>query len=199
MSNAKIEPESKDCKTCKVHKKIEEFKLTPTKYNPNLRSLHCLECFKKYIRDYNKDNDVYRKQYASMTPEERKETVKRKGEMNKIRIRSNPEALKKRRDYEKTDRRIYQRYSNDCRRRTRLTRGIKMELTLEQFSQIINKPCQYCGLEKSRGVDRIDSYKSYTVDNSISCCKTCNQMKSDIPIETFLEHIKKIIKHFSKL
>ena len=37
------------------------------------------------------------------------------------------------------------------------------------------------------GIDRINSQKSYTISNCVSCCKTCNVMKLNFSVEDFLE------------
>jgi len=89
-------------------------------------------------------------------------------------------------------------------------------ISLDEYKDIINKPCAYCGLEKSNttkeslfytskkkkmesafidfdfeirhnGVDRIDSQKGYVSGNVVPCCKYCNIAKSDYSTEDFLE------------
>ena len=45
------------------------------------------------------------------------------------------------------------------------------------------------------GLDRIDSTKSHTPDNIVSCCWTCNRMKGDMPYDEFIEHIKRMGTH----
>jgi len=67
-----------------------------------------------------------------------------------------------------------------------------MDLTFEQFQIIINQSCFYCNQPNARGIDRIDSDKPYTIDNSHPCCQICNQMKSDRTHQEFIAHIKKI-------
>ena len=94
--------------------------------------------------------------------------------------------------YQKSDKGIYSRYKNDCKRRSRKKRGIEMLLKFEEFSEIINKQCIYCG-DISRGVDRVDSEKSYTVENSKPCCKRCNQMKNDLTKQEFIDHMKRVL------
>jgi len=97
--------------------------------------------------------------------------------------------------YNVTDKGIYSRYSGDCNRTNRLKRGIQMQLTFEQFSEIINKNCSYCGSLNCRGVDRKDSSGNYDLENSVPCCKYCNSMKNSMTVEEFLKHIEKIAKH----
>jgi hypothetical protein len=62
-------------------------------------------------------------------------------------------------------------------------------------------PCFYCGSsydERLNGLDRIDSSKGYTDDNTVSCCSTCNCMKSSLPLNSFLYHVLKIYLYSCK-
>ena len=45
------------------------------------------------------------------------------------------------------------------------------------------------------GVDRLDSNKGYTEENSNPCCTECNFMKNDTPMDTFLLHVSCIKMH----
>jgi hypothetical protein len=191
----KIEPDIKVCTVCKTEQPKENFALEPSKTNPERRRNQCNTCRKKLVRERNKKNDTYRKHYQNMSEEERKAYIKYKSEMNQIRFKTKPEALKRKKEYDKSDRGIFVRYSNENKRRTRLKRGLVFELTFEQVKEIINKPCTYCGKENCRGIDRIDSNIGYTIENSVPCCFTCNGMKRAMGVEDFKEHIQKIHKH----
>lgn len=83
-------------------------------------------------------------------------------------------------------------------------------LTLEEFSYLIKQKCTYCGSPPSQeikrskskktqiiynGIDRIDSSLGYIVENCVSCCKFCNQSKSNLSVEKWRLHLLKIIKH----
>lgn len=72
-----------------------------------------------------------------------------------------------------------------------------VEISLEEFADLLTKPCVYCGELRDSpygyGVDRIDSSGSYTLDNIVPCCGVCNQMKSDMDLEDFYAHIAKIL------
>lgn len=83
---------------------------------------------------------------------------------------------------------------------------IDFELDKESFRNIIIQKCVYCnqfgknhrtkrscnGKFISNGIDRIDSSKGYTKDNIVPCCKICNQMKNNLSLKDFLNHIKNI-------
>jgi len=69
------------------------------------------------------------------------------------------------------------------------------EFTREEFEAFIQEPCVYCGFPNPLGIDRIDSSVGYTKKNSVPCCKVCNYMKLNHPVEEFLFHLKRIINH----
>lgn len=85
------------------------------------------------------------------------------------------------------------------------TRNLEFTITLEEFRFLIAQNCVYCGSGPSNiylrgrenslhynGLDRIDSSKGYTIENSASCCKFCNLFKSDMTKEDFINHVHKI-------
>ena len=86
----------------------------------------------------------------------------------------------------------------------------KWELTPEQFSDITDMRCHYCGQKPyvrtvrahskeykfmSVGVDRKSSVRGYTVANSLPCCWSCNDMKGHIPYVKFLRQVGRIVRH----
>lgn len=88
-------------------------------------------------------------------------------------------------------------------------------LDKETFWKLSQGKCHYCGAEPNEfnawnrksnrktvdevvllnGIDRIDSDKGYTPDNCVSCCFTCNTMKSTLPQNVFLDCVDRIYKH----
>jgi len=91
-----------------------------------------------------------------------------------------------------------------------LKRNLEYNLTSEEFNKFVTGICDYCGdsltnVKKGQGkssgnflytgIDRIDSSKGYTKENSVSCCWTCNNMKHTTNKEDFLSHIEKIFKY----
>ena len=77
-------------------------------------------------------------------------------------------------------------------------KNIAFDLNIEQFAALIKQGCTYCGEVgvngqsnlKYNGIDRVDNFLGYTADNSVPCCKYCNQMKSDTSLEKFIEKIE---------
>jgi 5-methylcytosine-specific restriction endonuclease McrA len=90
-------------------------------------------------------------------------------------------------------------------------RGIISYLTLNDYKIIATKPCLYCGsISKRRdrvrskyrrsykinSVDRLDNERFYKIENSVSACFDCQEMKMD---RTFLEFKNHILKIHDKL
>lgn len=78
--------------------------------------------------------------------------------------------------------------------------GIYPKITREQYSYLVGTDCCfYClGPLSLRGynLDRVDNTRlGYDADNLVPCCKICNGMKSNLKMEEFVRHIKKITKY----
>lgn len=88
-------------------------------------------------------------------------------------------------------------------------RGIEWNLSTEEATSLINKPCFYCGTlasnnkitksckdgYKHNGIDRVDPTKHYSPDNVVPCCKVCNMAKRMHPQADFLNWIKRVYEH----
>jgi len=92
----------------------------------------------------------------------------------------------------------------DYRKRAK-NKGLKFELTKNQFAIFMDALCYYCGAEPSnsfvqhgrqllayQGIDRLDNSKGYTPENCVPCCIICNKMKKAMNHDEFIEHIQKI-------
>lgn len=107
---------------------------------------------------------------------------------------------------------LYSRYKY----RAKKVKNIDFFLTKEEFRNITTSNCYYCGIQpkaafnkattKTRpnlyngsyihnSIDRIDSSKGYTLDNSVSACYMCNYAKRDLPIKEFEKWIKILVKY----
>ena len=87
--------------------------------------------------------------------------------------------------------------------------GLDYDLTKEQFKEITQQNCYYCGTKPSNiskkyhsngdyiynGLDRVDNTKGYTIDNVVPCCLRCNIAKRNYTLKDFKEWIKNTIKH----
>jgi len=95
--------------------------------------------------------------------------------------------------------RIWEAYTANARKR-----HLVWELSKSEFFVMLALPCTYCGREPctvwtsgpsvyvSNGVDRIDSGKGYTQDNSVSCCSECNRAKMEKPADAFIAHCRRV-------
>ena len=89
-------------------------------------------------------------------------------------------------------------------------RELDFGLTKDQFYEITQKDCYYCGAKPNNkltghncygeyvynGLDRIDNTKGYTIDNVVPCCKTCNYAKRDLTLQEFKNWISKVYNKF---
>lgn len=71
------------------------------------------------------------------------------------------------------------------------SKGFIFKLTFDEFSNILNKPCYYCGKD-GFGIDRLDSLIGYLKDNIVSCCSMCNWMKNTYAKDDFIKQCIKI-------
>ena len=107
-------------------------------------------------------------------------------------------------------------YSHLKRRNKKM--GFKDVIDFETFAILSKSSCKYCGLKYSKeiedrlneskkskrlsdhilkcnGIDRIDSKKGYTKENSVPCCKYCNCAKNTMSKEAFYEWIRRIYEY----
>ena len=100
-------------------------------------------------------------------------------------------------------------------KRRNVNKGFAETMGFNVFSRLSKSPCNYCGLEYSKeiedrlseskkqkrlsdyvlkcnGIDRIDSSKGYTVENSVACCKYCNTAKNTMSVDEFLKWIGRV-------
>ena len=91
-------------------------------------------------------------------------------------------------------------------------------IDFETFSKLSKSHCEYCGLEHSKeisdrlseskkkkllsdhilkcnGIDRVDSKKGYSKDNSVACCKHCNFAKNSMTKQEFFIWIKRVYEN----
>ena len=108
-------------------------------------------------------------------------------------------------------RNAYAGYAKSARRH-----GRAFELTFEQFLQLTQQPCHYCGLSKQQvydlrdksgkprvaggpwhynGIDRLNSFVGYVSGNCVSCCARCNFAKTRFTESDFLQIVKRIYEH----
>ena len=78
-------------------------------------------------------------------------------------------------------------------------------ITKKQAILLFLSNCYYCGKYPKatvrnypvfawNGLDRIDNSAGYTLENCVSCCKDCNELKSNRSLDEFLLQINRINK-----
>ena len=91
-------------------------------------------------------------------------------------------------------------------------RNLLFELTKEQFRELTQGPCYYCGIEPAQefkvpsnngsyiynGIDRLNSNLGYAIENCVPACGLHNLMKLDMTVEQFLQACQAVIDHQSK-
>ncbi|MEE9215430.1 MAG: hypothetical protein V3U54_11695 [Thermodesulfobacteriota bacterium] len=75
-------------------------------------------------------------------------------------------------------------------------RNLSFDLSFGAFVFLCTKPCYWCDISVSNGVDRINNKEGYTYTNSVSCCKTCNKAKNNSDPETFIEMCVRVANKF---
>lgn len=74
----------------------------------------------------------------------------------------------------------------------------KMEFTLteDEFNTLVSGSCYLCGTQSFNnhinGIDRYDSKKGYTLENSRTCCTECNYMKNNYSYDVFINKLLQI-------
>jgi len=92
---------------------------------------------------------------------------------------------------------IERRYRRYMYRATQV-KHIDWMLSMEQCERLFTSPCEYCdrapvlGVQLN-GIDRVDSSKGYTPDNTVPCCKQCNYAKGVHSQEAFVEHCQHVV------
>lgn len=74
-------------------------------------------------------------------------------------------------------------------RRSAKLRNLEFYDDREFIKSFMIKPCYYCGgiSNKPSGIDRVDTERGYTPDNSVPCCTTCNLAKLNYKSSDFAE------------
>lgn len=91
---------------------------------------------------------------------------------------------------------------------TAAIRGLSWELSEEDFDRLTTQDCVYCGSPPAlpkpyatrkasgaylyNGIDRVDNDLGYTPGNVVSCCRTCNRAKSNLPLDVFMAWVGRL-------
>jgi len=102
--------------------------------------------------------------------------------------------IKRLKEYDcSNDRRFYQS------QRVAKRRKIIWQLSLEEYSDLCNKPCHYCSNKLGKivttgiGLDRINNNLGYIKGNILSCCEMCNRIRSEFLSVKEMEEVSKLL------
>ena len=139
------------------------------------------------------DNNAYlRKRYAN-DPKYREKKINylriyRKENANILSIKQKAK-YQKNREQIRTRRNTSINYKFTYYKMNSKKRGYNFSLSFEQFKELIEGNCVYCGNGNNNGIDRIDSSKGYVEGNVVTCCFNCNRAKSNLSQEEFAKQI----------
>ena len=99
---------------------------------------------------------------------------------------------------------LYQHYKKSA-----ISRNLEFDLGIDDFRNLIESQCHYCGVEPKvhftaigcageyawNGIDRVDNSKGYLISNCVPCCKQCNFAKRTLGKKEFLDWIKRVYIH----
>ncbi len=143
------------------------------------------EYHKKWYEENREERSKQIKEYASTHKEDSVKRVQKYVKNNREKVRTYNKS------YQNSDEGLFRTTKHNASKR-----GKKFYLSLEEFKEIVNQPCIYCGDREVRiGIDRVNNNYGYTKKNSAPCCPTCNYMKKTLTKKHFLSHINKIYNH----
>lgn len=83
--------------------------------------------------------------------------------------------------------------------RRAIKKDLEFALTKEQFAKFTGDNCYYCNKETSdnhkNGIDRKDNDIGYIIENCVSCCGQCNQMKAALNDKEYIETCKRVSEY----
>uniref|UniRef100_A0A6G6AB97 Uncharacterized protein n=1 Tax=Borely moumouvirus TaxID=2712067 RepID=A0A6G6AB97_9VIRU len=68
-------------------------------------------------------------------------------------------------------------------------KGYNFELTKDEFKNLVESDCYYCGCQREKylnGIDRLNNNEGYNIENTVTACKICNNMKNSLNESTFI-------------
>jgi hypothetical protein len=105
--------------------------------------------------------------------------VRREGRCRRCKCRDS-------RDFRRTEKGRWHYARNIAKQRARrghLNGNGNFEITLEEYTELVSKPCHYCGWPLSPdgiGLDRLNDQLGYMLGNVVPCCPDCNLSRSNL-------------------
>lgn len=158
----------KKCSKCSVEKDLSCFYF---RKDTGRYRTHCKSCIRVASDEYKNNNKDRAKQIKRRWYEKNAEKIS---------------------EFNKTVEGRFHTYKRSAKRR-----GIDFGLTFDQFDDMIDSACHWCG-DSSQGIDRIGNSLGYFPENCASCCEFCNKAKMDNDKSLFLERVEKIFRRHLK-
>lgn len=80
-------------------------------------------------------------------------------------------------------------------------KSLEFELTKEEFDTLKDNACAYCSRANTathkNGIDRMDNSKGYTMDNCVTCCGQCNQMKTNMGYNEYIGQCQRVATYIA--
>lgn len=91
-----------------------------------------------------------------------------------------------------------------------VSRSLEWSITKAHVKALLESRCFYCDacpesvrhygpenslLYKHGGIDRINSFIGYTIENTVACCTKCNYAKNDMNITDFSQWVYTVYTH----
>lgn len=161
-----------------------------TKMAKEFRDLN-KEKLAKYKRDKRLENPEHERKLA------RERRLKNKEKWNTTRRLKYAESLKdNRKEYYLKKKHTPEQRFYDYKHASK-SRNLEFLLTYEQFLDLTSLECFYCGRMEIgfSGIDRIDNFQDYTIENCVACCKQCNYAKHKYTKSEFFEMCLNVVKY----
>jgi len=195
---------TKTCKNCRDNNKIQDAKRNKEHRNEVARKNEAKPERKAVKAKWNEENyDKVAKKW--MDCRQRKieklgteEYLKQQAEQAKKWREDNPDKMEKANENKRNSKKLqYNIY-----KRTAGYKKLDFTITYDDYVNIVDKDCHYCGTIQEKGfngIDRKDQTKGYLLDNCVSCCKMCNYMKGSCSDEVFIKRIEHILTFQNKI
>jgi len=76
---------------------------------------------------------------------------------------------------------------------------VEFKISKAEFMAFSEKPCKYCGAFDQPSVlnivERMDTQKCFTLENTATCCSLCKKIKNDSPEPIFLQRVEHIMAY----
>ena len=169
----------------KDNEKRQNAKLLNATTSEKAETKYCNTCCKEYLNEFfigEKGNET--KTCKTCRDDNKIQDLKRDKEHRNELARTN----------------IHEKYR--CYEKACLDRCLDFRLTYDEFVNIVNNECYYCGYVNSdfvNGIDRKNSSVGYILDNCVSCCKMCNYMKGSLSIDVFIKRAEHVLSYQNRI